>query len=503
MGVFKDEPVHLHEVLNDQFALAEGLMGGRTAQPQEIHPKAAVKQTPPQEDPHQKVISSMLRLDPALVYDLHIGPPKQQASSPSSVVDELRHIYDAIKAEGTAGIKYESGEGRAARSPNEVLSSLKGNCEELSLLFVAAARQLNIASSDISMLRLTFEVEKDGVKKPVQLHMALLDTGKEKYLIDLTFGHFQQLNTLDSAEIVPFYVGRTIIPDTGVISGIAKVEKIGNLGEMVTTNLMQSVSFYLGKKQLTTDDLTALMGCLEKAYQADKSYPNVIQDLVFVYESLAKAELDNNKYASAAVYYEKALGISPADPNLHSNLGLIMERQGQTAEAWKEYEKVLKLAPDSSAYWNATVMSLEVGNYPAAEAHFTKLHAVHPASLEVLELGINLYVKMEHERSIAMKGAWISDPEVKRCLVNLLSISNAVLLLAPSDPYALFDRTYAAGKLGMIASAGGNYSEAKSRFEEAIATGERAITSDLTPGMKKDLMDHLEIFRSNLQMIQH
>ena len=54
------------------------------------------------------------------------------------------HLFQLIRKDGGLGIKYEWSKDRMPKTPDQVLRDRRGDCDEMSLLFVATARKLGL-----------------------------------------------------------------------------------------------------------------------------------------------------------------------------------------------------------------------------------------------------------------------------------------------------------------------------------------------------------------------
>jgi len=70
------------------------------------------------------------------------------------------------------------------------------------------------------------------------------------------------------------------------------------------------------------------------------------------YNNLGADALVANDLALAHAYFRKALATEPRLPYVWSNLGVVLRRNGQTADAMLAYETALQLAPDNTVALN-------------------------------------------------------------------------------------------------------------------------------------------------------
>ena len=89
-------------------------------------------------------------------------------------------LFDILKKDGELGIKYELGEGRETRTPQEVLGTKAADCNEFALLFAVCAKKFEIEVKDVRMLVMDLHLQVG--KSPG--HAALITSKEGSYLID-------------------------------------------------------------------------------------------------------------------------------------------------------------------------------------------------------------------------------------------------------------------------------------------------------------------------------
>lgn len=104
--------------------------------------------------------------------------------------------------------------------------------------------------------------------------------------------------------------------------------------------------------------------------------------------ALAMVELDD--FEGAARHFQASLDIEPA-AEIYSDLGFAKARLGRSEEALADYRKALALDPDcASAHINLAVLSVQSGDFAAAESHYRKALAGRPTAQTYNGLGYAL-----------------------------------------------------------------------------------------------------------------
>jgi len=131
------------------------------------------------------------------------------------------------------------------------------------------------------------------------------------------------------------------------------------------------------------------------------------------YELLAKISLEQNEPAEAFKYWDKVLRLEPDDsdpfhirPNfagIHNNLGLILMRQGHTKEAAGHFSEAVRLDPDfSMGHFNLGVVLQAQGKIDEAINCFSKALKIKPDYTEACyNLAVLLYGKGHTDEAIA------------------------------------------------------------------------------------------------------
>ena len=122
-------------------------------------------------------------------------------------------------------------------------------------------------------------------------------------------------------------------------------------------------------------DETEVIRQLEKALVLGVS----IYPLDEIYKYIGAAYFDLSLHEQAQQAYEAALEVNPGNHTVLSNLGLIHEDHGNTAEALECYRKSLESKPDNAfVIHNIGTVTYKAGEYDKALKHFHKALALNP-----------------------------------------------------------------------------------------------------------------------------
>ena len=101
------------------------------------------------------------------------------------------------------------------------------------------------------------------------------------------------------------------------------------------------------------------------------------------YFNLANALVDAGKPAEAVPNYQRSLRLSPNSSQTHHNLGLALQAQGQTEAAMVEFRAALRLQPDyESAEHNLANRLADAGKLDEAIAHYQAALRLDPSHAE-------------------------------------------------------------------------------------------------------------------------
>ena len=141
---------------------------------------------------------------------------------------------------------------------------------------------------------------------------------------------------------------------SGAVAGIFKspadeAEKVAATDPLSLTSRPDSISpeVFVANGQLweSTGDFTKAMESYTKALESEASHAPALT-------SIARLHFRQGKHKQAAEFFQRAITQSPDDAGLHNDLGLTLNKLGDSAGATKSLEKALELAPGTSRYAN-------------------------------------------------------------------------------------------------------------------------------------------------------
>ncbi len=445
------------------------------------------EQTKPQsvEVEKAKIINRELKIDDAL-FKRYIEP----AYVPSDEMATMNNLYALLRVGGVLNIEYEAHvkhKGGKLKSPNDILGEdeRRADCGEISMLFIATARQLNLDISGIRQITLHFELEKDGANSVDDFHAAIATIGENVYLLDFTFRSSPKLlSSLDRNGIAKEYEGTKEFDPIAVrkdtADGSAKKEiperMITKVHEPEIATVEQAVAGRLNEKCqycCARNAFQTALGYISDAYALDKGTPVIKENLIIVYTNLGDelcdladrelkkplpdAKLCEELLSNAASYYSKAAELSPADARLLDNIGYALEKQGKKQDALAEYRKAIGLDKhDTIAYLNCCMISLELGQIAHAESYLNVLSQLNPGDSGLINLRQRL----------------------------------------------LIDKADATADLGMNAYLSREYKQAKDYFANAIEYMKKALDYPPNPEITPSLERNLSIYEANLEKIE-
>lgn len=323
------------------------------------------------------------------LYEQKLHGLMDKAEGPISNREKFQVLFDILKKDGELGIKYELGDGRETRTPQEVLDTKAADCNEFALLFAVCAKKLEIDITDISMAVMDVHLQS-GRSTPG--HAALITSKEGSYLIDPAYlgkvevFHPKDPKNIKSAEIRDFY---THVPSGEMVRGIAITQKAESLREMYAINLMETVGTYKKKLETAAKSEAAeyrlkIIGVLENVLEVNNTDLLAQRKLMYYYMVQADEAFETAKnsestgvkqrYLEVASHYcEKALklyekcqsqyigkeeseGVKDIKQNAHHAHEIryeIYAEQGKVAEALSEFDEMIKIKPkEVNAYSN-------------------------------------------------------------------------------------------------------------------------------------------------------
>ncbi len=116
------------------------------------------------------------------------------------------------------------------------------------------------------------------------------------------------------------------------------------------------------------------VAALKEAIEKD---PKNLQALV----RLANMYHDAGKFDQAIEYYQKALGVEPKDPNVHTDMGICLRELGRADEAIAQFRTSLQYQPEHWQSWlNLAVVTLfDTNDLKTATEALARVEQLNPA----------------------------------------------------------------------------------------------------------------------------
>ncbi len=120
------------------------------------------------------------------------------------------------------------------------------------------------------------------------------------------------------------------------------------------------------------------------------------------YGAIADTLLQQNKFADALPFYDKALQIVPGFSDLRLNFSIALAQSGKLAEAVKECEEILLVQPGNAvAHNNLGIILVRQGKFDEAAKHFSQAVRINPDYTSAKE---NLRFALTKKRELQNKG---------------------------------------------------------------------------------------------------
>ncbi len=330
----------------------------------------------------QRIMSQTLRISPALLGRItkHIKPLGPSAT-PDQQRKALRKLFDIIKIGGTLGITYQYAGKREPRTPEEAIKTGKADCDELAMLFVAAARHLNIPLTNVSMGSMQFK----GAGGQTMGHAVLyVKTGAQNFVFDFTRSSPISVRDFNQATIQRAYNGTTVSYGPNApgfkVTSTTSLRTYPTVADMAATQLLHRADYHNGQAKAAKTDAARLnaydaaRGSVEQAASLGSRHAFIVstigQQALTVFdgyhsmgESAYKAARRAGRSRSAADHYKRAMtyfdrairfyGSVPslsraratALHDIHEYRGLIHQAGRRYQAALAEYTKMVKLKP--------------------------------------------------------------------------------------------------------------------------------------------------------------
>ena len=229
--------------------------------------------------------------------------------------------------------------------------------------------------------------------------------------------------------------------------------------------------------------------------------------------NLARIALEQGELVEAFSHLTIAAELSPDDPRVYHNLGIVLARQDKFDEAIFNFSKGLELDPENSeTHLNLAFAYMRSGKKSRAIQHFEKSLELKPGQLTVHMNLANLY----HQQGITGEAIyhWSTAVELKPDFVEALNslawvkstcskteFSNpkealvlamrAVELTGRKEPGVL-------DTLSVAHAANGKFSEAVKTSEDALGLAESMGRTNLV----EEIRHHLDLFRAGHPYLQ-
>ncbi len=336
----------------------------------------------------QAAINGYLNIDPALMRQIaqHVQRPPPNATAAQQLA-AIQSLFNVLRTGGTLGLTWQDGAGRQPRSPSEALRARGGDCDELSTLFYAAARQLGI---DVSGFRLATMTFASGGATVAHAPL-LLELGGARYIVDpimprIIGGLADFNNPTLIARLGPFFYpampgnpppGPVTIRDRRDFSTPADIASVELLERAIHNSLLNTAAGTAAAGR----DLAAVVaigsGSAFVAAQRDIAAQNIYN---FYFNSAELAFNAGRRDAALVRMYEESLAIIRQVPSIsganeasvyrtRGALGICHRVAGRHARARAEFQEQIRLRPrDPAGHRNLIDLEARLGNYPAALA---------------------------------------------------------------------------------------------------------------------------------------
>jgi len=430
----------------------------------------------------QQLVDGTLRIETGLFdnYVLsHIKPLKDDAK-PEERIAAIKELFELFKVGGILAVEYQFSAERMPKSPNDVLTPdkegrLRADCDELSLLFIAAAGKLNIKLTGISLMELTFQIEKPEGKVEQALHTAVLTIDGGKYLVDFTFRTIEPLDSVDIQALSKVYEGRRAAG--GQITKVLGMGQIDTLPGMVALHYKELGAYYQ-----TKGNMPAAIEAFGQQLILDPNNQQLRVGLAQVCFSMGSKEFEKGNLGVAEKYFKKGLELDD-NAQAHFLLGRAYFEANKYAEAANEFKRTFELEPDNMKTMHNFVLSLmKAGKYPEAETEYARLIQAKSDKREFY-VGIDLYTDMKRYDKV-------------------VDICNEILKIDPKDATAHIHRVEAQFKLAMNTHHHGDNAKARDYFKKAEGFCLEALMElDYKSKEYSDINANLTLIRGNLKAL--
>jgi hypothetical protein len=304
-------------------------------------------------------------------------------ATPRQRAQALTQLYNLVRVGGTLGMRYQIGTGRQARGPDEALRTRRADCDELAMLFIAAARHLNISTNGISLATMDFHTSQPGNNPPVGHAVLLVRNGNNRQIFDFTSNAPVTVANFNQATIENHYRGNRIGYGPGrasyPIRSMANLRAYTNVSDMAAMQLLYQADYHNTQAVNTNNNTTKLrhynsaQGYAQQAITLGSRHRHLItriqQVSITIFDgyqvmgdnshTAAKAARGRRRtahYNRALNYYSRALQFYRNAPplartrlnavvDIHENRGLIEQARGRHRSALREFGRMITLQP--------------------------------------------------------------------------------------------------------------------------------------------------------------
>jgi len=158
--------------------------------------------------------------------------------------------------------------------------------------------------------------------------------------------------------------------------------------------------------------------------------------------------VDQENFEGAISYYDKALEISPNDPDILFDKGLALDTLGKTEEAISYYDKVLTLVPnDTDTLYNKALALDTLGKTEEAQLYYNRVLSINPNDTDTLNrLNLNATLTANVNQSKASSPITADSDALNPDQTLLVIVGVFVLILASIIIIELVARSRASKK---------------------------------------------------------
>ena len=239
--------------------------------------------------------------------------------------------------------------------------------------------------------------------------------------------------------------------ETAIAHQPGYVEAYSHLGALYLkqANFDEAEQWLLAGYAVNAQELSILknLAKLYRVTQRTREYQQYVDQVMHLQDfspeqlnNVAAELLDQNLYAEAERYCQKALEQDPDNPYIYGNLGLIENARSAFDKACLNFEKALALLPDSEVILSNYSISLRMlGRYAEAIASLEKSIAIKPDHLSAYINLSSIYLDLgKAELAIdLLEKVLAQDPDHVMALRNLL-FSDSYVNLLNEQKYAAY-----------------------------------------------------------------